>query len=339
MSAYYISGDALIPFRDLIEELGGDVEKVFLNAGFEQGLCLEADFKVSYKSFMALLGQAALETGCEHIGLLLGERNGLQNLGLLGLLVRSAPSFKVAIEETNRYLSVHVKGIIRELHIDQEVAWLTTTFEEKYVANSVLAIQMSIATIWNVCGSLSHHLWHPTSIHFTFSEPANVIFYKRFFTCPIVFNADFNGIVFHSSDLNLALQDHDPLLHKEMQRQVSKLDINNKDDFIHDVKKFIRQNLEAGICNIDAVIRFFPFQKRTFQQKLKREGFSYQHLLDDVRFQKAESYLLNSDISVSQLSDLLCYKSVSVFSTAFKNHYGTSPTHWRKYQKKRQDSI
>lgn len=329
MDAFYIRSAVLSPCFELIRELGKDADEVLRLAKLEPGLLVDPDSKLSYSDVLRFIDAAVKITGCAHFGLLWGERNTLQTLGLLGLLLRSAPSFGVAIEEMIKHLGVHVKGITRELHCNNGVACMTTRFENPTVAASLVATQMSVATNWKMCQLLSHHLWHPTSINFIFDEPENSFYYRRFFNAPVNFNADFNGLAFKESDLELPLREHDPVLHQEMLRQITKIENTLSDNFIDDVKRFIGQNMDSGICNIDAVVRFFPFQKRTFQQKLKREGVSYQDLVDEVRFQRAEFHLLKSNLTLSQLADVLCYRNVSVFSTAFKNKYGVSPSAWK----------
>ncbi|WP_067581985.1 AraC family transcriptional regulator [Endozoicomonas ascidiicola] len=333
MDSYYIRSAVLASFVDLVSELGGDANRVLSQTNINSSLLKDPDASISHRDFYDLLVASIRETGCDHFGLLLGERNTLKNLGLLGLLLRSSPSFEVAIKEMIEHLGVHAKGINRELHQEGGVAWLTTSFESQGMTDLAPAIQASVATIWKICKLLSNNLWHPTTISFTYSKPKNAAFYERFFNAPITFDAEFNGVVFHAADLKLPLPDNDPLLHHEMKRQVDKLSDNETTHFIDQVRKLIRQNLESGICSIDSVVRFFPFQKRKFQDKLSQEGVSYQDLLDEIRYQKAEYYLLQSDMNLTQITELLCFTSVSVFSTAFKRRYGQSPSQWKKAMK------
>lgn len=329
MTSFSIRSAVLAPIFELTQTLGANPNRVIQRAGLNSAIFQDPDVLISHTDALKLFDATVAETHCEHVGLLIGERINIQDLGLLGLLMRSSPTFGVALKNMIKHLAIHAQGITRELHADNRIAYITTGFDEPLLSQSFPAVQMSVATNWRIAQLLSHHQCHPTAIHFTFSEPENSIFFRRFFKAPVVFDGDFNGIVFHAADLELPIREHDPILNQEMERQIGKLKDTFSDKFIDDVKRLIRQNMNAGICNIDAVISFFPFEKRTFQTKLKDEGVSYQALVDNIRFQRAEHHLLNSNISVSQLADLLCYKSSSVFSTAFKNKYGLSPSKWR----------
>ena len=331
--SFHIRSAVLAPFSDLIRELGAEPNAVLEAANIGADVLKDPDILVPFTSVLQLFEAAIATTGCKHFGLLLGERNSLQNLGLLGLLFRSSPTLGVAIKEIIKHLGVHAQGIIRELHVDGAVAYISTDFERVELAQEIQIVQMSVAMNWKLTQLVTNNRWHPSSICFAFSEPDNSVFYRRFFNIPVQFNAEFNGIVFHSSDLDLPLKEYDPLLNQEMQRQVGKLEEEIVGDFVADVKRTIRKNMKLGICSIDSTVRFFPFQKRTFQKKLKNNGVTYQGLLDEVRFQKAEVYLIKSDINISQLADLLCYTDGSVFSTAFRKRYGLSPRQWKQKNK------
>lgn len=131
---------------------------------------------------------------------------------------------------------------------------------------------MSLAMTWRICQLISKNSWHPSSISFTFSVPPDRRFYERFFQVPVRFNSDFNGIVFQSDDLKLALNGSDAYLHEEIKFQLSRLKGEETADFLDEVKRVILKNLELGVCSMDETVKFFLFQRRTFQARLKRLG-------------------------------------------------------------------
>ena len=311
-------------------ELGGSPSAIMEKASIPTATLGDPDALVSLADLAALLHEAAAATKCDHVGLLLGERASLQHLGLLGLLLRSSPTFRTAIAGLIEYLAIHTSGIQRELHSERGVAHIASVFEDQEISRSTQEVQMSVAMTWKLCQHLLHNLWQPSSVYFTFAEPKDKVFFRHFFKVPVIFNAEFNGVVFHAADLELQLPEHDSFLHEEITRQISKVKDEISYDFVAEVRRLIRKNLEIRICSIDSVVRFFPFEKRTFQRKLKLLGASYQDVLNEVRFQKAEFYLQRSDLTISQLAELLCFKSVSVFSIAFKKQYAVSPSVWRE---------
>lgn len=63
-------------------------------------------------------------------------------------------------------------------------------------------------------------------------------------------------------------------------------------------------------------------------------GYSFQHLLKHVRFQKAENYLLTTNFSIQKISELLGYENPENFMRAFKKEYGISPSTFRTQHEK-----
>jgi AraC-like DNA-binding protein len=69
---------------------------------------------------------------------------------------------------------------------------------------------------------------------------------------------------------------------------------------------------------------------RALQRDLAKHNCTFKQLLLEIRMELAEQYLRSSDITLSDLTELLGYQNLSAFSRAFKNSYGLSPDLWRK---------
>ena len=91
----------------------------------------------------------------------------------------------------------------------------------------------------------------------------------------------------------------------------------------------IRQALMTGDCSVERVAGYLSVTPRTLQRRLKSEGTSYKTLLEDVRYNIATRYLLDSRASLTILADMLGYSELAAFSNAFKTKTGLSPRQWR----------
>jgi AraC-like DNA-binding protein len=69
---------------------------------------------------------------------------------------------------------------------------------------------------------------------------------------------------------------------------------------------------------------------RSLSRRLKNEGTSYQHILNDCRMALADKMLLESNISIGQIAFSLGFNNESSFSRIFKQHKGLSPALYRK---------
>ncbi|MNR51417.1 HTH-type transcriptional regulator VirS [compost metagenome] len=69
---------------------------------------------------------------------------------------------------------------------------------------------------------------------------------------------------------------------------------------------------------------------RTMQRRLDERGLVFEKLVDDIRRERAASYLDDPALRMSQVAGLLGYVEQSSFSHAFKRWYGMSPSAWRQ---------
>jgi AraC-like DNA-binding protein len=69
---------------------------------------------------------------------------------------------------------------------------------------------------------------------------------------------------------------------------------------------------------------------RTLQRRLAEQGASFSRLLDDVRRELAEKYIVDQAMTLGEVSYLLGFSEVSAFSRAFSGWTGEAPTRYRK---------
>lgn len=334
MSAYHIRTAFLLPCFEVMKELGLDPKALISAVGLSSDIFNSPESVVPLSTAIDLVEIAANQSKCSHLGLLLGAKVSIQSLGLLGLLLRSASTFEAGANDIIKHLTLNMTGLKRSLTVDRGIAIFSSTYDSQQISLSRQARQISVALGWSLIQSLTSERWQPISISFSFSEPEDATFYRKFFKTRVYFNADYDGIAFHEADLKIVLNSHDEYLHQTIAYQVEKMDKNKHyNDFVEEVKSYIAKNLEIGICSENDVLKFFPMQKRTFQNKLREQGTNYQTILDDLRFKKAELYLTDSALKMYQVADLLCYKSGGAFAFAFNKRYGMSPSKWKHAQK------
>ena len=108
-------------------------------------------------------------------------------------------------------------------------------------------------------------------------------------------------------------------------------DTDNRDNSI--VSKtidYLSKNIEnnpsisdlAKQCNVSEV-----HLRRKFREKMGTSPAKYR---ENLRLCRAIMYLKFGDISIQEISDTLGYSTVSHFIKSFKQHYGSSPLHYRK---------
>ncbi|WP_343072387.1 helix-turn-helix domain-containing protein [Roseibium litorale] len=87
----------------------------------------------------------------------------------------------------------------------------------------------------------------------------------------------------------------------------------------------ISAEMQKGDCSIRAVAQSMGMSERSLQRTLESEGTTFRKLLDDVRKHSAQTYLMETDLPVGEISQLLGFSDISAFSRAVKQWYGVSP--------------
>jgi len=96
------------------------------------------------------------------------------------------------------------------------------------------------------------------------------------------------------------------------------------------VKSALIELLPAGFSSIEDVASTLAVSKRTLQRKLQSESVSYHSVLQSVREDLAKHYLLQSKLSLGEISFLLGYQEPNSFIRAYTSWAGVSLLEYRK---------
>jgi AraC-like DNA-binding protein len=69
--------------------------------------------------------------------------------------------------------------------------------------------------------------------------------------------------------------------------------------------------------------------ERTLKRRLQEEEASFQHLVDQVRLERARELLRSTTMNLSRIAEALGYADAANFTRAFKRWTGTSPSQYR----------
>jgi AraC-like DNA-binding protein len=317
-------------FDQLVSELGGDPRKIAEAAEVKLEHLQNPDTLFPSDVLIEILHLSALTTQCDHFGLELAKRRDLSKyFGTIGDIAQSAATLGDALTEVFNLMSLHTEATLWQLQRDGEVGYVTFSLTEGSLGSYKQVEQLVITLFWRFTGFLTEYHWHPTMVNFTFAKPMDLLPYHRLFDAPIVFDADFCGVSFHSSDLNIKLSKHDEPRHDKLYQFARSIKSSRPRELQEQVRILIRKNLELQLVGEEYLTRFFPFEKRTLQRKLSAQGTSYRKLLHDVRIALAMELLANSDISITRLAERLCYSDLANFTKAFGHHTGVPPSDWR----------
>jgi AraC-like DNA-binding protein len=270
-----------------------------------------------------------MRTNCPHFGLLVGQQDGLQSLGLMGLLVKFSSDVQAALECLVRHLRVHVRGASANLIVEGKWAILAWEIHEPGVEAIDQVGDGAIAVYYNILGELCGTDWKPTEAWFAHRRPADITPFREFFRVPLRFDAEQFALVFPAVLLNHRLPEVDAQLRRLLQSEIDVLEGRHQDDFPQQVRSVLRTALLTGHLKADHVAGLFGMHSRTLHRRLSECGTGFQQLVDESRFAFAQQLLQDSSMDLGEVSELLGYAAPGVFTRAFQRWSGTTPAAWR----------
>ncbi len=208
----------------VLRSLGADPAEMLTEVGLAPNLFDDPDNRISYVARSHLFAHCVARTGCQHLGLLIGQQNDLQSLGLVGLLAKYSPDVRTALRSIVSFLHLHVRGATTSLETSPDSASLSY---EIYQSGAEATDQIgdgALATIFNMMRTLCGSEWKPSEVRFAHRKPDNVQPFRSFFRAPLVFDAEQNAVVFAADWLNHRLPVADPELRRLLLKQIDALE-------------------------------------------------------------------------------------------------------------------
>ena len=114
------------------------------------------------------------------------------------------------------------------------------------------------------------------------------------------------------------------------QLDVEKTKYEQRSNMSFQARRIMYHKAKQGIfLNRDQLADLLSCSHRTLTRKLKREGVSFQKLLDAVRFSMAKQILYQSNKSTKQVANAIGMNDSAVFCRAFKKWSGMTPSEYR----------
>ncbi|WDE13709.1 AraC family transcriptional regulator [Thalassomonas haliotis] len=283
-----------------------------------QSIFDDADAKLAFSLQKQFMSNAIELTGNDMLGYELGRYIGEHSFGLMGYAVKCSPTLDKALDTLSRYFSLRnslfeVNKLVLEkeciLKIDEAVE-----FAELRPFLFQMFICANISLLKGSGGFLSSAI---KSIRLTFSKPKG--WSKALFPhIKVFFDAEFNGIVFHRSELHTRIASDDPVTLQNLTEYFElKLSAMPRSNFITRVRQTLARQTkpEASQNDIATAMGLSP---RTLRRKLKELDITYKDILNEVRTEKAIRLLQNSDLRIYQVCELMGYNNLSNFRRAFK---------------------
>ncbi|AQZ34378.1 AraC family transcriptional regulator [Pseudomonas sp. LPH1] len=178
----------------------------------------------------------------------------------------------------------------------------------------------------------------PREVWFEHAQPAGTELeeYQALFGCPVLFEQPCNALLVPLDYLGVPLRQADANLLRTLEEHALTLmaGLDEDEPLPRRVKNALRLLLKDGLPRKERVAEKFDMTVRTLQRHLQQAGTSYQQILDELRQELAEHYLLRSDLAIQDIACYLGFTEARSFHRSFKGWTGQTPGEFRESRRR-----
>jgi AraC-like DNA-binding protein len=274
--------------------------------------------------FLNLVAEALHD---DYLGFHLAQVPDLREFGLLYYVVASADTLADAFKRVARYSSIFNEGVALN-YLDTQDMVLSSRYVGVHRHPDRHQMEFVLTGLLRVGRQLSGVRIVPKLVTVAHFRPDHNAELRKYFGSHIQFGAIADEMIFEKKIGQMPIVTADPYLHKLLvtycEEALSQKPLRN-DLFQSNVVNAIVPLLPHGKAHAGEIARRLGMGTRTFARRLSSEGLTFSGLLERLRLDLANRYLLDKNLSISQIAWLLGYQEVSGFSHAFKRWSGQTP--------------
>ncbi|MGW7434619.1 AraC family transcriptional regulator [Streptomyces sp. NPDC054849] len=327
---------ALSGYVELCRSLGFDPQPLMKHVGLDTAALAVQDRWISGAAVVQVLELSAAASGHEDFGVRMAEFRRFSNLGPISLVVREEPDVRSALGLLIRHQHMYNEVLDTRLSEGDGLATLKVDLRLGEAMDTRQAIELTIAAYHRILRDFLHTRWRPLSVWFRHPAPADISTHRRTFGPIVEFDREFDGIVFYAGDLDAPNAMADTLLREYAHQYFQAITAPKDTTTANRVRDLIEVLLPTGRCSVEQVARSLGVDRRTVHRHLASSGETFSSLLGATRRHLAEQFVANPRRSLTEISDLLGFSSLSGFSRWFHEQFGCSPRAWRSAGSRRQ---
>ncbi|MFP6849312.1 MAG: AraC family transcriptional regulator [Pseudomonas sp.] len=333
----YTSVPALLKYLRHAEQLGLDTEQTLTAAGINANDLADNSKRLPSETHERLLAHLLRVSGDPLFGLHSARFVLPGSWSVLGYITMNCATLGEAMGRIAPYEKlVGDMGVSRIEAANDHVMMIWTCRHQaepirRHMVEDVLASWLLYAR-WIADMDRS-----PREVWFEHAQPEGVALdeYQAVFGCPIHFEQSCNALIVPLDYLKAPLRQADASLLRTLEEHALTLmaGLDDNEPLPQRVKNALRLLLKDGLPRKERVAEKFNMTVRTLQRHLQLAGTSYQQILDELRQELAEHYLLRSDLAIQDIASYLGFTESRSFHRSFKAWTGQTPGEFRERQR------
>ncbi|AEK60042.1 AraC family transcriptional regulator [Collimonas fungivorans] len=289
----------------------------------------DPSFRLSRRQTSGMIAHAIKLLPELPLGLLVGSKQTLNSLGMVGFAMMTSATFGEAIEHCRRY---HKEGgTMVDIDFMATEHECTAVFHNPgdaaitpFLIEEVTAHLMNMGQI--LLGSRKLLL----RMELQYPAPAYAAHYRQLFNCPLQFSAQRNCIVADASLFAVPLDTHNPLAQRQALEHLQRMAMRDPDtpDLIESIESAFRRNW-ASPPNMAEIAGTLNLTERTLRRHLDQCGMSFQQIRAQMQERRARNLLETQRLTQCEIAEQLGFTDVRSFRRAFKAWTGETPGGYR----------
>lgn len=328
----YVTAAIVRALVGVAEARGVDVDRILDEVGISRTALAAPDAYVACAIEHRIWERVLDEVDCVNFGPAVAEAIARGDFQEVEYVFRTSATLADAFRAFARYNAILHGAPIFELKTDGDfvLRYLEPHGRGTRVADTAAAF--ALTSVLRVARSATSYAWSPREVRVDFADPRHVEALSAAIGAPVVVTSASPEIVIPQDVLQLPMRDADPVLCDVLERGLR----HKIDDFVPPPTStaLVRQTLEANLDDGDALTvtkcgARMGLSPRTLQDRLQREGVTFQQLLREIREERARQMLAGSE-SVQDIAIALDYADTRAFRRAFKRWTKTTPSEYRR---------
>jgi AraC-like DNA-binding protein len=313
---------------ELAVSKGASAAALAQRSGIEPADLADQDHRVPFAAYVALMRAAKALTGDEALALHYGETNDLAQISVVGLIGYACETMLDAFAQLNRYgrLVVEFDGPADRFKLAAKAGghWVVDTREH---ANDFPELTESTFARM-VCGPRRFGVMRlAEAVHVTHPAPTYRSEYERIFQAPVVFGAEWNAVMMDPAWATHRIAQQPRyvfgVLNERADALLKALEASKTTQ--GRVEALLLPMLHTGQASIATVAARMGVSRQTLYRRLRREGVTFETVLDRLRRRMALDYIRANKVSLNETAYLVGFSDPAAFSRAFKRWTGVTP--------------
>ena len=325
-----IFAPSLVNLWNTIESYGIDPEPLFADEHTSIQLPIDPSLRFPYEVLDRIRATAVEMCGEEAFGLRSASVYIPSQLGALGYAWLTSPTLRKAFLKVERFIRV-ITDDATVLVEDRNGCMLVTLKLDVHSECEAVRDDGALALITRMCRLDIGDHFRLQAVNFKHAQPRDIKPYFEYFGCQLNFNQAENQLLIPLSIADEALDGADSelaLLNENIvTRNLARID---RDDIVARVQAALVEQLSHERVSGGSVAEALHMSERTLHRKLADVNSNFKAQLVETRRRLADHYILDNNLTLTEISLLLGFSEQSAFSRAFKNWTGSTPTETRQ---------